>query len=204
MTSLEKLILHFEQFPGIGPRQAKRFTNHLLTKKPEDIDELSKLIANIQTSVVTCHSCYRFYPKNGNGDMCQICDSIARDNTKIAVVESDSDMLTIEQSGVYDGMYFVLGGMVPLLDSKDNNKVRGGSLKHIIEQKIANGLNEIILAFSINPDGENTGRYVKKLLSELIEKNNISITTLGQGLSTGSELEYADSETIKNAMNNRG
>lgn len=105
---------------------------------------------------------------------------------------------------MYDGLYFVLGGTVPLLDSQDVKKLRGGQLKHTVEERGPQGLKEIILAFAINPDGENTGRYVETLLRPLIEQYKISITHLGRGLSTGSELEYADPETIKNALKNRG
>jgi recombination protein RecR len=96
----------------------------------------------------------------------------------------------------------VLGGTVPLLDSQDTKGLRGGALKHLVSTK-GSGLKEIILAFSVNPDGENTGRYIEILLKDLITEHSFKISYLGRGLSTGSELEYADSETIKNAFKNR-
>lgn len=203
MTSLEKLIRHFERFPGIGSRQAKRFAHHLLTETPENIAELSELIASIQDTVQECSSCFRFYAKNGGGDLCGICADSGRDRTKLTVVERDSDMLAIERSGTYDGLYFILGGTVPLLDSEDTKKLRGGALKHIVEERGAEDLKEIILAFSVNPDGENTARYIESILKDLIVSHDIKVTHLGRGLSTGSELEYADPETIKNALLNR-
>jgi recombination protein RecR len=123
--------------------------------------------------------------------------------SKLTVVERDTDIDAIERSGMYDGLYFVLGGTVPLLDTQDIKKLRGGQLKHLVEARAPQGLKEIILAFAINPDGENTGRYVETLLRPLIETHTISLTHLGRGLSTGSELEYADPETIKNALKNR-
>lgn len=119
------------------------------------------------------------------------------------VVERDSDIVAIERSNVYDGMYFVLGGTIPLLNSKETKPLRSGALKAVVEARIAEALSEIILGFAVNPDGENTGRYVQSLLKDHIASHSITVSELGRGLSTGSELEYADPETIKNALINR-
>jgi recombination protein RecR len=203
MTSLEKLIRHFERFPGIGSRQARRFAFHILTQSDIDVAELSELIRSIRAHVAECSSCHRFFSRNNNEEECSICSNTTRDRSKLTVVERDSDVDAIEKSNVYDGLYFVLGGTVPLLDSQDVKKLRGAALKHVVETRAKEGLKEIILAFSVNPDGENTGRYIEMLLKETTEKNTIKISYLGRGLSTGSELEYADPETIKNSLKNR-
>lgn len=206
MTNYETLIHYFEQFPGIGSRQAKRFINHLLVLPEEERQELSNLIANISTSVATCQSCFRFFsPGTGAETTCSICSSQNRDRSKLMVLERDSDLISIERAKSYDGLYFVLGGTIPLLNQEEKNKLRGGALKATVETRASeNGLSEIILAFSISPDGENTARYVRGLLEEIITSRSLTCTTLGRGLSTGSELEYADPETIKNALSNRG
>lgn len=203
MTSLEKLIRYFEQFPGIGSRQAKRFAFHLLTEPEENVEELSTLIRDIKKSVAECPSCFKFFSYNGNSDLCPICANTLRDRTKLLVVERDSDIDALERSRTYDGLYFVLGGTVPLLESNDTKKLRGGALKYTVETRIPEGLSEIILGFSVNPDGENTVRYVQTLLRDLSVTHSLTITILGRGLSTGSELEYADPETIKSALENR-
>jgi recombination protein RecR len=203
MTSLEKLIKHFEQFPGIGSRQARRFAFHLLTETTENVNELSTLIRDIKNTVAECPSCFRFFSRNGSGDLCSICNNPLRDRTKLMVVERDSDIDALERSRMYEGLYLVLGGTVPLLESSDNKKIRGGALKHMVTTRIPEGLSEIILGFSVNPDGENTVRYVQTLLRELIDTHALTVTILGRGLSTGSELEYADPETIKSALQNR-
>ena len=203
MTSLERLIKHFERFPGIGGRQAKRFAFHLLTLEQSDVHDLAGLIDSIRTSVTMCPSCFRFHSMYMTETRCSICSSGTRDHSKLTVVERDSDIDAIERGGVYDGLYFVLGGTVPLLDSQDIKKLRGGALKQIVEKRATEGLKEIILAFAINPDGENTGRYIELLLKESVSKYALKISHLGRGLSTGSELEYADPETIKNAFKNR-
>jgi recombination protein RecR len=203
MTALDRLIKHFERFPGIGSRQAKRFAFHLLTLPHEEVAEISELIRVIRASVTLCPSCQRFFSKEGTMEVCGICANTNRDNTKLVVVERDSDIDAIERSGIYDGFYFVLGGTVPLLDTQDTKKLRGGALKQLVEMRGPLGLREVILGFSINPDGENTSRYIEILLKEAIEKYTLKVSHLGRGLSTGSELEYADPETIKNALKNR-
>lgn len=119
------------------------------------------------------------------------------------VVERDSDIDAMERSHMYDGLYFVLGGTVPLLESVETKKLRGGALKHTVTIRLTEGLSEIILAFSVNPDGENTTRYIQSLIRELTEGTSVTVSELGRGLSTGSELEYADPETIKFALKNR-
>ncbi len=203
MTTLEKLIKNFEQFPGIGPRQAKRFAFHLLTRDDENIKQLSELIRTIKDLVIECPLCFRFHSKQVETSMCSVCSNPKRDSSKLTIVERDVDIDAIERGGVYDGLYFVLGGTVPLLESTDTKHIRGGALKARIEKDSKNDLEEIILAFSINPDGENTSRYVEILLKDYIENHKLKVTHLGRGLSTGSELEYADPETIKNAFKNR-
>ena len=203
MTSLEKLIKHFERFPGIGSRQARRFAFHLLIESKEDSEELANLIRDIKTTVAECHSCYRFFSRSGSATECTVCSNTHRDRTKLLIVERDSDIDALERSHMYEGLYFVLGGTVPLLESNDIKKLRGGALKHIVETRVGDGLSEIILGFSVNPDGENTGRYVETLLRDFIQTHSILVNQLGRGLSTGSELEYADPETLKSAFENR-
>ncbi len=202
MNNLDKLISLFEQFPGVGARQAKRFAFHILTMNESDSGELSRLIAELRGSVVECASCHRFFVTQ-TGNTCNICTSANRDHGRLLVVERDSDVQAIERAGAYDGLYFVLGGTVPLLNTGENNKLRAGALKATVETRLPSGLFEVILGFSINPDGENTARFVESILRPLLEETNIKITYLGRGLSTGSELEYADTETIKNALRNR-
>jgi len=204
MSNLDALIKYFENFPGIGGRQARRFAFHILTMPAEDVARLASLITDLQGTVAECTSCHRFFSKNGSShDQCAICSDFTRDTHKLAIVERDSDVTTIERAGVYDGLYFVLGGTVPLLDSKETGKLRGGALKSLVAARLKEGLSEIILAFSANPDGENTGRFVESILRDIDGYERLTVSQLGRGLSTGSELEYADPETIKNSFKNR-
>jgi recombination protein RecR len=176
----------------------------VLTLPEADTKQLAELIASLQNAVVECESCHRFFAKNdGGGRLCTVCDSPNRDHNRLLVVERDSDIQAIERAGVYDGLYFVLGGTVPLLNSPDSGKLRAGALKATVEARLPTGLTEIILGFSINPDGENTMRFVESVLNPVITDTTAKLSHLGRGLSTGSELEYADPETIKNALRNR-
>ncbi len=206
MTPLDKLIAYFEKFPGIGARQAKRFAFHILTLKREQVDELASLITSLPSSVSECFDCHRFFSSsyNSNNNLCNICDSTSRDKSKLMVVSRDSDIQAIERSNVYNGLYFVLGGTISLLNGPEtNSKLRSGAFRALLDKRLKESLNEVILAFSINPDGENTSRYIETVLQEIPEASKLKITHLGRGLSTGSELEYADPETIKSALSNR-
>ncbi len=207
MNKLDSLTQFFQKFPGIGIRQAKRFSYHVLSMNPADANELARLIEQIRVDVHQCQSCQQYFERQfTTQNLCSICSSGNRDHNKLMVVSHDSDIIAIERSGVYDGLYFVLGGTVPLLHAEDQKKLRAGALKATIEARLSSGLNEVILAFAVNPDGENTARFIESIINTINEttRSTLRLSQLGRGLSTGSELEYADPDTIKNALRNRG
>lgn len=203
MNQLDRLIQHFEKFPGVGARQAKRFAFHILTMDNEGSSELAKLIEDLRGTVVECQDCHRFFTTTNHAARCNLCTSSNRDQTKLLIVERDADIEAIERAGVYDGLYFVFGGTVPLLNTKENNKLRGGALKRHLESGLAGDLKEIILGFSVSPDGENTARFVTSIITNVDTEQQLILSYLGRGLSTGSELEYADTETLKHALQHR-
>lgn len=206
MTPLEKLISYFEKFPGIGVRQAKRFAFHILTLRKEQVEELSQLIVSLPQAVSECVECHRFFSQSRmtQSSLCSICADVTRDQSKLLVVARDTDIQAIERSGIYEGKYFVLGGTISLLNPPEANaKLRTGAFRSMIEKRLEENLSEIILAFAVNPDGENTTRYIQGVLREIPGTEKLKVSELGRGLSTGSELEYADPETIKSALNNR-
>ena len=205
MSPLDKLTAYFERFPGVGARQARRYAFHILTLSEHETTELATAIQNLRSSVQRCRSCQRFFTQaSASHDHCSICTDPNRDRQTLLIVSHDNDITAIERSGTYTGLYFVLGGTVPLLHEPNATQLRSGALKQSVQQRITDDeLQEIILGFPINPDGENTGRFVTHILDPIITDTTIRIAELGRGLSTGSELEYADSETIKNALRNR-
>ncbi len=202
MDAINKLIEYFTEFPGIGPRQSKRFVYFLLTRDQGYLNELSGLIAEIRKNIRACAQCMRFYTLDAsNSPLCSICKDPKRDASLLMLVSRDVDLETIERSHFYNGYYFVLGGTVPILEKNPDQRIRQRELLRMIETK-KEKLKEIILSMNANADGENTSDYLRQLLAPLSEAG-IKISILGRGLSTGTELEYSDSDTIKNALKNR-
>jgi recombination protein RecR len=203
MNAINRLAALFNEFPGIGPRQAKRLVYFLLTKNPRFHAELAEALTSLSKSVSICPSCYRYFTKNG-GALCSICSDVSRTDRTLMLVEKDVDLENIERSKIYDGKYFVLGGTISALDKNPEERTHLRELAKVVEERGKSGiLKEIIFAFSANADGEETGEYVNGILAESVKAHAIAISIFGRGLSTGSELEYADSETIKNAFTNR-
>jgi len=215
MDTIEKLTEIFKSFPGIGPRQAKRFVYFLLTRNKSYIKEFTTFIEELQKEIQICQECYRYFTKGKQTvSLCNICSGKNRDSDSLMIVARDIDLENIEKSHSFNGKYFVLGGTVPILDKNPETKVRLRELLNTIEKRTAPaserdpslekaGLREIILGFSINPESEYTADFIIQALNPLITKYNLKISHLGRGLSTGTELEYSDSDTIKNALKNR-
>jgi recombination protein RecR len=202
MDNTQRLIELFKEFPGIGPRQAKRFVYFLLNKNPAYANDLAKLMIEVRNTVHSCDTCFRFFP-NTTSTTCSVCRDLTREKKSLMLVSHDVDFENIEKTHFYNGYYFILGGTVPILEKTPERRIRQNDLVNIIEKKVKDGLQEIIMALNYNPEGENTLSYLTQILKPLTDKNNIRISTLGRGLSTGTELEYSDSDTIKNALKNR-
>lgn len=204
MNAFEKLIKIFEEFPGIGPRQAKRFVYFLLSRKEDYISGMNEALQTLKKEIGRCEKCYRYFSKQKQGaSVCSICLDEGRDPELLMVVAKDTDLLAIERSGFFKGYFFVLGGIIPVLEKVPESRVRANELLKTIKDRSRNGLKEIILALSATNEGENTTLFLEEYLREEISKNNIKLTHLGRGLSTGSELEYADKDTIKAALENK-
>lgn len=199
MDPISKLTEYFREFPGIGPRQARRFVYFLLTKNPYYLEEISKLIIDIKKNIKVCTSCYRFFQSN-SGTICNICNDKNRNKQTLMIVSRDVDFEAIEKSRVYDGMYFILGGNIPILDKEPEKKVR---LNELIKKMRLENYNEIILSLNANPEGEHTTNFIKEYIKNEFPNNTFKIYVLGRGLSTGTELEYSDSDTIKYALKNK-
>lgn len=195
----------FKQLPGIGPRQAKRFVYHFLRSEPAYTKQVLRALENLVAEVRQCSSCYRFFElaDGSSAEVCQLCLNGSREDTTLLVIEKDIDLEAIEKTGLYHGRYFVLGGLLPLA-GKTGGQIRSRELLAKIRQEAATGqLHEVIFALSANLEGDVTYDYLREQISPLAEKYHFQISLLGRGLSTGSELEYADSATIKHALTTR-
>ncbi len=202
MDNMRKLEEIFGHFPGIGPRQAKRFVYYLLNKSPASIKEFVDTITEAKKGTAECDSCHRLFLKKDllhKTTKCPICTDSSRDQSILLIVERNSDFESIERSGAYKGLYFILGGTVPILDKEPEKRIR---LKALLERISAEpNLKEIILSMNTTSDGEHTETIVRDAISRIT--TNAKISELGRGLSTGAELEYVDGETIRNALSNR-
>jgi recombination protein RecR len=196
MDKVDELARAFERFPGIGPRQAKRFVYHLLAVAAGDRSRLAQLIDEVGASVKQCRECLRFW--SGNGELCNYCADPSRDDGILMLVERDQDLIAMERTGSYRGRYFVLGGVLTL---SGKGAIRERDLVERVERRSNNGLREIVLALSATSEGEHTSDHIRSLLQPL--RGHLTLTVLGRGLATGSELEYADRETLSAAFSNR-
>jgi len=200
---IEKLSQYFKEFPGIGERQAKRFVYFLLHKNPNYVKELGDSILILKNLIHQCPSCFLFF-EGDRDELCEVCKNPKTDKTSLLIIEKDADYENIKKSKNYSGMYFILGGLVPIVTKETPNFIRIKELILAISNKSINdNLKEVIIALSLNPQGEHTDMYLREKISPLQEKYKFKIVSLGRGLSTGTELEYSDSETIKNALKNR-
>ena len=204
MNSIDKLIKIFSEFPGIGPKQARRFVYFLINRHEGYIDELKNEITELRKGIASCVDCKRyFFSRNDVQNMCDICSDKKRDSSILMIVSRDIDLENIEKSHPFFGKYFVLGGLVPILDKNPEQRIRLKELLALVSRMSDKGLKEIILGLDANSEGEYTANILKFSLSPIVLKYEIKISELGRGLSTGTELEYSDPETIKNALKNR-
>jgi recombination protein RecR len=204
MNSIEKLAEIFEKFPGVGKRQAKRFVYYLLRKNQNFARDLATAVSRLKDNIHICQESFQyFYSDDPSIKLSPIARDPNRDRSLLLVVEKDSDLENLESMHFYRGLYFVLGGSIPVLSKNPEEFIRLVELRNIIEKKSAAGeLREIILGLSVNPQGEYTLEYLKEKLVDF-EKRGITISILGRGLSTGTELEYSDKETFESAFSNR-
>lgn len=199
---LQKLIDLFTKFPGIGPRQASRFVFYVL--KNSFSDELTAALEGLK-KVRFCENCFRSTEISNGGALCSFCRDPKRDKTAVSLVEKESDMQNLEKTGAYNGLYHVLGGVISPLDAESPKKLHLKELferiKTLLEKE---GKCEVILATNPTTEGDTTALYIERILEPLRRKfPNLKISRLGRGLSLGSELEYADEVTLKNALTNR-
>ncbi|PIP23960.1 MAG: recombination protein RecR [Candidatus Nealsonbacteria bacterium CG_4_10_14_0_2_um_filter_38_17] len=200
--SIQKLIDLFSKFPTVGPRAASRFVFYLLGASNDEIEELAKTILNLKNSVKICRFCFK--PFESDKELCEICSNNARDKKLFCIVANETDLVAIEKTKKYKGLYFILGGTVSKLKKEDIEGLRIAELIARIKDPAEFGItnaefNEIIIATNPTADGETTALYLERVLKPLNKK----ITRLGRGLPVGGELEYADEETLSSALEGR-
>ena len=190
---LENVCSELQRLPGIGRRTALRLAMHILKMEPETVDSLSSSIARFRHDIRYCRSCNNL----SDSDLCPICCDERRDRSLICVVEQVQDLMSIENTGQYHGMYHVLGGVISPMQG-----VGPSDLKiDLLMEKVSKGeVKEVILAISTSVEGETTLFYI---LNRLRQYPSVRVSTIARGIGFGDELEYVDELTITHALLNR-
>lgn len=200
--SVEKVINEFSKLPGVGPKTAARMTYHYLRSPNHDAKQLSEALSDMDDNITFCTKCFNVSDKS----TCDICSSPLRKKNKLCVVEEPLDVVAFENSAVYDGFYFVLGGVISPAEGIGSEDLRFKDLKkrvkNIIEDIEGHSL-EIIVATNPNLEGEATASYIHDMFKKELKEGTIEISRLAMGLPTGADLEYADRLTLKRALEGR-
>jgi recombination protein RecR len=190
---IQHLTAQLKRLPGVGPRSAERLALHLLTGKSEVALELAKSVELAVTRVSACARCGFYQSIEAE---CALCDAVGRDQQVICVVEQPADVLPLERTGAFSGLYHVLGGRISPLNGVHPEHLRIDSLVHRVESC---EITEVILALGADVEGEATSHYVADALS----RSQVPVTRLAQGLPAGGGLEQADELTLFRALNGR-
>jgi recombination protein RecR len=192
---VQQVIESFERLPGIGPKSAQRLTFYLLHVPQHELDRLASAVQNLKTNTSICSRCFSV----DEMDPCSICSDNKREHTEICVVEQPLDVLALERSGKYKGLYHVLHGKIDPLNNIGPDEI---FIRQLLERvKSSPEIQEIILATNPTMEGEATAMYISKQLKEL--DASVKITRIGRGLPIGADLEYADSGTLDRALEGR-
>lgn len=205
-NTIQELSEIFKRFPGIGPRQAKRFVYFLLQQDRTSIDKFLRLVGDLSRYISQCSACQRFFQsQNGTTNtLCPICRDEARYNGQLLIVEKDADLDSLEKAGGHQGVYFVLGGLVPILEKEPGKRIRLNLLQtRITDLAKQRKISEIVIALAATVEADHTAEFLKLNLATLAEQTPFTISVLGRGLSGGLEIEYSDPETLKSALSNR-
>jgi recombination protein RecR len=189
---LEEAVEEFATLPGIGRKTALRLVLHLLKLEEKDVEHFGNTILRMKSEIMTCTSCHNI----SDTEVCQICSDPYRDKRTICVVESIRDVISVENTQQYTGVYHVLGGIISPMDGIGPADLTISSL----EEKVRKGqCDEVILALSTTMEGDTTNFYIYRRLKEF----PVAITTLARGVAIGDDLEYADEVTLGRSIINR-
>lgn len=207
MNPTDRLTELFMRFPGIGPKQAKRFVYFLLREHSHYKEQLIKTLEELKFTGKQCEKCYRFFGDRNaqlSKPLCGICDTQSRDHFQLMIIEKELDLDAVEKTGSYNGLYFILGGLVPPLTEKPSELIRIRELTNRIHSGITDEtLSEIIFALPVTDYGDVTAEYVEKTIKQIVGIEKVTLTHLARGLSSGLELEYVDRDTFKSALERR-
>ncbi|HMF50586.1 MAG: recombination protein RecR [Candidatus Binatota bacterium] len=196
---LARLIQEMSKLPGIGEKSAARLAFHMLKGKKEDVFRLAESIGKLRQEMGLCRRCFGFSevdPQDENGAVCDICRNAEREEDKICVVEEPADLLAVEKSQEYRGLYHVLHGTISPLDGVGPDALK---VRELLERLRSGAVREVIVATNPTMDGEATAFYLSKIIKPL----GVSVTRIARGLPMGGDLEYTDAVTLGKALEGR-
>jgi len=191
---LQRLIAELAKLPGIGQRTAQRLAFHILRAPEEDALALAEAIRDVKANVGLCEECFNL----AEGPRCRICEDERRDRSVICVVEEPQDVIPIERTHEYRGLYHVLGGALSPIDGVDPEDLR---IEELVRRAEQGGVREIVVATNATTTGEATALYLADVLRERVP--DVTVTRLASGLPVGADLEYADEITLGKAFQGR-
>lgn len=190
--AIARLIEELQRLPGIGPKSAQRLAFHILRTDEEGARRLADAIVDVKRSVRFCSRCFNF----AEGDLCEVCASEKRDRSVLCVVEEPRDVVAIERSGGFTGVYHVLQGAISPMDGIGPDQLK---LRELVDRVSSGEVREVIVATNPNVEGETTALYIARLLRPL----GVRVTRIASGLPVGGDLEYADEVTLSRALEGR-
>lgn len=191
LNSIETLIEKLSKLPGLGKKSARRIAYYLLNASKEEVNTLAQSISNIKEKMRFCSVCYNI----SESELCNVCSNPQRDHSLICVVEQANDILIIEKTNEYKGLYHVLGGVISPLENVGPEKLK---IKELLD-RIENNIKEVIIAVNPSSEGDTTIQYLLKLLKPKVPK----ISILARGIPVGGDLEYSDQVTVARAITGR-
>lgn len=189
---IENLIEQLSKLPGIGRKTAQRLAFFILNMKDEDTSALAVAIADVKKKARFCSICFNIT----DSELCSICRDSLRDKKRICVVEEPSNILVVERSGGFNGVYHVLMGALSPIDGITPEMIR---IKELVERVGGNGVEEVVIATNPNTKGELTARHIKEALGRF----DVSVTRIAYGLPLGGDIEFADEITMKKSLEGR-
>lgn len=190
---LDKAVDQFASLPGVGRKTALKFVLHLLKKNADEVDSFIGSIGELKKNIRECKICHNI----SDGEICEICADRKRDRSTICVVENIKDILSIEATSQFQGLYHVLGGIISPMDGIGPADLH---IPSVLERAEQAAVKEIIFALSATIEGDTTGYYIFKKLKN---KENLTISTIAKGISIGNDLEYTDELTLGRSIVNR-
>lgn len=191
-SSIRKLIRNIARLPGIGEKTAERLTMHLLKAPRAEVETLADSILELRQRVRLCSRCFGL----SDGELCEVCRNPARDGSLLCVVEQPADMVSIEKSGSFTGIYFILGGVILPMNGIGPEEIRIPELVRRVEKPT---VTEVVLATSTTVEGESTAAFI----AEQLDGREIRVTRIASGVPIGGDLKYVDPVTLKRALEGR-